>query len=162
MTHEYFSSAYQKGFQLTLRFLLSRGISHEIALDTAQAAWARGWEKRAQLQQPELLLTWTNTIALNIYRTLLRRESPSEPLPEIESAVSLNVAAIDVERILTYCKPKDRTVLENHYILGFKAREIAQLQGCSESAVRLRLLRARRKIQHHVIDLKRQAKAACA
>ena len=160
MTHEYFSTAYQKGFQLTLRFLLSRGISHEIALETAQAAWVKGWEKREQLQHPELLLTWTNTIALNIYRSLLRRESPSEPLPETESSVSLNVAAIDVERMLTYCKPNDRKVLENHYILGFKAREIAQMQGCSESAVRLRLLRARRKIQRHVIELKHQAKVA--
>jgi RNA polymerase sigma-70 factor (ECF subfamily) len=154
MTDDYFSAGYQKGFHLTVRFLLSRGLSYELALDTAQAAWTKSWEKREQLRQPALLLTWTNSIALNIYRSLLRRESPNEALPPLEASITLNVAAIDVERILNQCKPNDRTVIENHYIDGYKAREIAQLHGCSETAVRIRLLRARRKIQHQVLNPK--------
>ena len=154
ITNEYFATAYQKGFHLTVRFLLSRGLSYELALDTAQAAWTKGWEKRDQLRQPNLLLTWTNTIALNIYRSLLRRELPGEPLLQPEASTSLNVAAIDVARILTTCKPNDRRVLEDHYIDGYKAGEIAQLRGCSETAVRIRLLRARRKLQRHLINQK--------
>jgi len=152
MTSDSFGRAYQKGFHLTVRFLLSRGISYETALDTAQAAWTKSWEKRDQLRQPNLVLTWTNSIALNIYRSMLRRESPSELLPELEASTGLNLAAIDVERILTQCIPNDRAVIENHYIDGYKTREIAQLQGCSETAIRIRLLRARRKLQRHVIN----------
>jgi len=154
MTSDSFGRAYQKGFNLTVRFLLSRGISYETALDTAQAAWTKSWEKRDQLRQPKLVLTWTNSIALNIYRSMLRRESPGEPLPEREASTSLNLAAIDVERILNRCKPNDRAVIEDHYIDGYKAREIAQVQGCSETAVRIRIFRARRELQRQVITRK--------
>jgi RNA polymerase sigma-70 factor (ECF subfamily) len=154
ITDEYFSNAYKKGFHLTVRFLLSRGVSQEAALDTAQAAWTRGWERREQLRHPSLVLTWTNTIALNIYRTMLRRERQTEPLTEVEASTSLNFAAMDVERILKECKPNDRIVLEAHYLDGYKATEIAQLRGCSETAVRIRLLRARRKLQCNLISAK--------
>ncbi len=154
MTGETFGNAYQRGFPLTVKFLLSRGISYEAALDIAQAAWTRGWEKRKQLRQPNLVVTWTNSIALNLYRTILRREPPTEPIEELQRSTSLNVAAIDVEKILTQCKPKDRTVLEEHYIDGYKTGEIAQLRGCSETAVRIRLLRARRKIQRLIVTAK--------
>jgi len=154
ITDECFSIGYQKGFPLTVRFLLSRGLSYELALETAQAAWTKGWEKRAQLRQPALLLTWTNTIALNIYRSSLRRESQDETLPPPAASISLDVSAIDVERILTRCKPTDRKLIRNHYINGYKAREIAQLDGCSETAVRIRLYRARRKLQHQLLKPK--------
>lgn len=154
MTSDYFSSAYQRGFHLTVRFLLSRGITYEMALDTAQTAWTKSWEKREQLRQPSLLLTWTNSIALNVYRSMLRRESASDLLPEPEASISQNLAAIDVERILTQCKPNDRTVIENHYIDGYKTWEIARLHGCSETAVRIRLHRARRKLQSQVVNPK--------
>ncbi len=108
-------------------------------MPAAQAAWTRSWEKRDQLRQPNLVLTWTNSIALNIYRCMLRRESPSEPPPKLEAPTSLNLAAIDVERILDRCKPNDRAVIEDHYLDGYKAREIAQVQGCSETAIRKRV-----------------------
>ncbi len=154
MTSDFFARAYQKGFYLTVRFLLSRGVAYETALDTAQAAWAKSWEKRDQLRQPNLVLTWTNSIALNIYRGMLRRESPGEVLPAAEASTTLNLAAIDVERILTQCKPNDRAVIENHYIDGYKVREIAQVQGCSETAIRIRLFRARKELQRQVIHRK--------
>jgi RNA polymerase sigma-70 factor (ECF subfamily) len=151
MTEDYFGKAYQKGFNMTVRFLLSRGLSYEGALDTAQAAWTKGWERRDQLRQPALVLTWTNSIALNIYRSMLRRERQHEGLLQPEEPITnLNVAAIDVERILQECRPSDRIVLEGHYLDGYRVREIAQLQGCSETAIRIRLFRARKKMQHLV------------
>jgi RNA polymerase sigma-70 factor, ECF subfamily len=159
---ESFSNAYRKGFHLTVRFLLSRGVSNEVAWDTAQAAWTKGWERREQLRQPDLVLTWTNSIALNIYRTMLRHERQTAPLADVEASTSLNVAAIDVERILRECKPKDRIVLEEHYIAGYKTTEIAQLQGCSATTVRIRLHRARRKIQHELTRAKPQRVLALA
>jgi RNA polymerase sigma factor (sigma-70 family) len=151
ITDECFSIGYEKGFPLTVRFLLARGLSYELALETAQAAWTKGWEKRAQLRQPALLLTWTNTIALNIYRTSLRRELQNETLPPPATSVSLDVSAIDVERILTQCKPNDGKIIRKHYIDGYKPQEIAHLYGCTETAIRIRLYRARRKLQHQVL-----------
>jgi RNA polymerase sigma factor (sigma-70 family) len=154
LTNESFGNAYQKGFPLTVRFLLSRGLTYEVALDTAQAAWTKGWERREQLRQPNCVLTWTNSIALNIYRTMCRRERPIEPLAEVAASTSLNVAAIDVERILKECQPNDRVLLEEHYIDGYKTTEIARLEGCSEMAVRIRLFRARRKIRRDFVIAK--------
>lgn len=150
MTNEEYGRAYQKGFNLTVRFLVSRGLSYDSALDTAQAAWAKGWERREQLRDPGLVLTWTNSIALNIHRTYLRREPQTQTLPDLQAPPRMNVAAIDVKRILNSCKPNDRAVLEGHYIEGFKVQEIARQYGWSETAVRIRLLRARRSVERRL------------
>jgi RNA polymerase sigma-70 factor, ECF subfamily len=150
MTNEEYGKAYQRGFNLTVRFLVSRGLSYDAALDTAQAAWTKGWERREQLRDPNLVLTWTNSIALNIHRTYLRREPQTQILPELQVPPRMNVAAIDVRRILSDCKPNDRIVLEGHYIQGYKVQEIAQQHGWSETAVRIRLLRARRSVERRL------------
>jgi len=150
MTTEEYGKAYQRGFNLTVRFLVSRGLSYDAALDTAQAAWAKGWERREQLRDPNLVLTWTNSIALNIHRTFLRREPQTQTLPELQAPPRMNVAAIDVKRILNECKPNDRVVLEGHYIEGYKVQEIARQHGWSETAVRIRLLRARRSVERRL------------
>ncbi len=146
MTREEYGSAYQGGFPLTVRFLISRGLSYDSALDTAQSAWMKGWEHLSQLRDPGLVLTWTNSIAINIHRSYLRREPQTQSLPELVAPPRLNLAAIDAGRILDECRPNDRAVLEGHYIEGFKVQEIAARHGWSETAVRIRLLRARRSV----------------
>src|SRR3954447_20967456 len=150
MTNEEYGRAYQKGFSLTVRFLVSRGLSYDAALDTAQAAWAKGWERREQLRDPSLVLTWTNSIALNIHRPYLRREPQTQALPELQAPPRMNVAAIDVKRILKECKPNDQVVLEGHYIEGYKVQEIARQHGWSQTAVRIRLLRAPRSVERRL------------
>jgi RNA polymerase sigma factor (sigma-70 family) len=146
MTREEYAAAYQKGYGLTVRFLISRGLAWDTAQETAQAAWARGWERREQLRDPRMVLTWMNSIALNIHRSFLRREPLQHALPEIPTPPRVNLAAIDVQRILQCCRKKDRIVLERHYLEGFKVREIATEHGWTETAVRIRLLRARRSV----------------
>jgi RNA polymerase sigma factor (sigma-70 family) len=146
MTREEYGSAYQGGFPLTVRFLISRGLSYDSALDTAQAAWLKGWEHLAQLRDPSLVLTWTNSIAINIHRSYLRREPQTQTLPELVAPPRMNVASIDANRILKECRPNDRAVLEGHYIEGYKVQEIAARHGWTETAVRIRLLRARRSV----------------
>ncbi len=146
MTREEYGSAYQRGFPLTVRFLISRGLAYDSALDTAQAAWTKGWEHLTQLRDPSLVLTWTNSIALNIHRSYLRREPQTQKLPDLVAPPRMNLAAIDAGRILDNCRPNDRVVLEGHYIEGYKVQEIAERHGWTETAVRIRLLRARRSV----------------
>lgn len=148
LTDQDFAHAYERGFQKTVRFLASRGIERDGALDVAQGAWTKAWERRTQLRNPSFLLTWVNSIALNIYRTGLRREPRTDELPDLPALVSdMDGAAIDAERILSECKPSDRIVLEAHYICGYKLEEIAKQNNWSETAARIRLLRARRKMR---------------
>jgi RNA polymerase sigma factor (sigma-70 family) len=149
MTREEYASAYLSGYTSTARWLASRGLSGDTALETAQAAWARGWERLAQLRDSKTVLTWVNTIALNLYRTSLRHpifEQLAETLPLPSTQPTAHLAAIDVDRILSGCKSTDRVVLQRRYIEGYRIREIARAHGCSEGAVRIRLLRARRSL----------------
>jgi len=143
MTHEGFGEAYQRGFDLTLRFLRSRGVPRESAREVTQAAWVKGWERLGQLRDDELLFTWVNTIALNAYRRVRRQEGALNALPDIGVQPGINLAAIDMARILRICGPGDRKLLEQQ-MTGLTPREIAKMRGIPESAIRIRLLRARR------------------
>jgi RNA polymerase sigma factor (sigma-70 family) len=148
MTKEEYGSAYEKGY--TTRFLVSRGLSGDCAQETAQAAWVRGWEKCGQLRDPKMVLTWTTTIALNLYRTGMRHEPFLQELPEIVAPHKTNLAVIDLQRVLKTCKKDERMVLQRHYLEGYRVREIALANGCSDTAVRIRLLRARRAVAKKV------------
>jgi RNA polymerase sigma factor (sigma-70 family) len=155
MTTEEYGSAYKKGYIRTVRFLVKRGLSWDCAQETAQAAWVKGWEKVSQLRNSKMVMTWTNTIALNLYRSSLRREPFLQELPDLPAPCETNLAAIDVQRLLKTCKDGDRLVLQRHYLEGYKAREIACALGWSETAVRLRLLRARRAVAKRLVDISR-------
>jgi len=144
VSREEYGCAYQRCFPLTVRFLGSKGLSSDIATEIAQSAWTRGWECRRQLRDSAYLLTWVNSIALNAYRGLLRREQKFQPLPEMSVAPRLDLAAADIARILDACRPMDRTILRQHHLEERPIQEIANEYGCSETAIRIRLLRARR------------------
>jgi DNA-directed RNA polymerase specialized sigma24 family protein len=90
-----------------------------------------------------MVLTWVNTIALNVHRQLQRREPAWQDLPEIGTKPRVNLAAIDLARIFKICGPGDRAYL-NYQLHGLSPSEIARLRGVPESAIRVRLLRARR------------------
>jgi DNA-directed RNA polymerase specialized sigma24 family protein len=147
MTREGYGQAYQKGFELTVRFLLSRGAWRDHACEVAQAAWARGWERLDQLRNESLVLTWVNTIALNLHRSVLRREPPNQLSAELSGAADgVNLAAIDVARIFALCRPQQRDLLEQ-YMNGATTKEIAERHGVSETAIRIRMLRTRRQVR---------------
>jgi DNA-directed RNA polymerase specialized sigma24 family protein len=163
MTRDGFGLAYQKGFDLTVRFLLSRGAQREHAMEVAQGAWARGWERLHQLRDDSMVITWVNTIALNAFRRVMRREAPSQELPEIVSPHGIDMAAIDVHRILNYCRPSERILFEQQ-MYGATTEEIARKQGVTETAIRIRLLRARRatrsRLEKRAIELQNRAAQA--
>jgi RNA polymerase sigma-70 factor (ECF subfamily) len=151
MTRETYGQAYQKGFNLTVRFLLSRGVRRDVADEAAQAAWVKGWERLEQLRNESLVVTWVNSIALNVYRRLLRRENTQAARSTLhEKTVSIDIAAIDVARILEFCRPSDRRLLEQQYVRGVTTGEIAREYGVTETAIRIRLLRARRDARSQV------------
>lgn len=143
MTREGYGQAYQRGFDLTLRFLLARGVPRDPAREVTQAAWAQGWERLGQLRNESMVVTWVNAIALNVYRRVRRSEGAGRAVPDPGTWPGVNLAAIDMARILRVCHPADRALLEQQ-MTGLTAREIARMRGIPESAIRIRLLRARR------------------
>src|ERR1700739_299643 len=140
MTVEAYGQAYQKGFDRTIRLLLSRGAKSESAREAAQAAWAKGWERIDQFRNESVVTTWVNTIALNCYRSFIRIKNHQLPLTEVPTAGDVNLNAIDLERFLAWCRPRDRQLFED-YLEGYPIEEIAHRQGISYTAARIRLLR---------------------
>jgi len=144
MTSEEYAQAYQDGIKLTFRFLLSRGVGPDSAEEISQAAWFRGWERLGQLRNDDQVSTWINTIALNLYRRAIRVERRLQCLKDpLFAKTTMNWAAIDVSRILGFCRLPDRQLLEAQ-MRGNTAQEIAHQRGVSQTAIRIRLLRARR------------------
>jgi DNA-directed RNA polymerase specialized sigma24 family protein len=90
-----------------------------------------------------MVVTWVNTIALNAYRRAMRREAPKQELTETVSPRGVDFAAIDVHRILDHCRPSERMLFEQQ-MRGVTTEEMARSQGVSATAIRIRLLRARR------------------
>jgi DNA-directed RNA polymerase specialized sigma24 family protein len=151
LTADEFGQAYESGFSRTVRFLIARGAQRDTAMEAAQAGWARGWEYLAQLRDERLLLTWINSIAINVYRRRRQKELPLAPLTEIPAPASVNLAKIDARRALQLCRPGERVLLEQ-YMQGFTAEDIASTEGVSHTAIRLRLLRARRAVRRNLQD----------
>src|ERR1041385_3255466 len=119
MTREEFGNMYEMAYVRTVRFLLSKGACSTTAVDIAQSAWTRGWERLSQLRDPTMLLTWINTIALNDYRRHLTREATLNRAragelhrPILHAVGQTSLAAIDISRVLAACTPGDRRLLE--------------------------------------------------
>ena len=143
MTSSDYGQAYQTGFKRTVRFLISKGVIRELAEEVAQAAWTRGWERLAQLRNELSVSTWVNMIAFNLYRRGTYSDRRQQPLVDISCESNANEAAIDLASLLRSCSPSDQALLQ-HQLEGLTAGEIAQEVGATETAVRIRLMRARR------------------
>lgn len=156
MTTEKYAQAYQRGFDYTVRLLVARGAQSETAREAAQAAWVRGWERLGQLRNESMVNAWVNTIALNFLRRTLRNESSLQMLTERPSANGIDLAAIDLARILSFCRPHERDLLEK-YLQGMTMAELAQENGVSETAIRIRIMRARRAARYRAEDRAVQA-----
>ena len=149
MTAYMYGQAYQAGFDRTVRFLISRGAAGDGAVEAAQAAWARGWERLHQLRDDKMLLTWINSIALNAYRSLLRRERLIVPLRERHSEFEIDLSPIYIQSVLKLCGRRERRLLEMQ-MQGITTEEMAGERGVSKTAMRIRLMRARRSLRQRI------------
>lgn len=139
-----FTVVYEVGMPRTIRFLLSMGFGQDVASDLAQGAWMRAWERLSQLRNESNILSWVNRIALNEARRNLRYAKRYVAFEGFhQQTTTLNVAAIDVAKVLERCQPEDREILEAQ-LDGTSGFEFAEKKGISETAMRLRNLRARR------------------
>jgi RNA polymerase sigma factor (sigma-70 family) len=89
-----------------------------------------------------------NSIALNLGRTLCRRAARLQELPEIPVAATEDtLAAVDVHQKLKECPPRERALLEKRYLEERELSELAEEEGCTNQAMRIRLYRARQTLR---------------
>ncbi len=147
ITQKEYGLAYEDGRRQTINFLLSRGLREDEAKEKAQAAWVKGWERRYQLKDKQKALSWINTIALNLYRSGIRKDSQFDLIGEIPVPSKINIGAIDMERMLNECRGNEREILKLRYFHGYEIKDLAGRYRCTETAVRVKLLRARRSLR---------------
>jgi hypothetical protein len=82
----------------------------------------------------------------------MRSENHQMPLTGLHTTADVNLEAID-ERFFVWWRPSDRRLFED-YLQGYPIEEIARMQGISYTAVRIRLLRARRSVQSRIKERK--------
>ncbi len=149
ITEEAYAEAYQTGIIRTRRWLISRGLSWDLAHEVAQEAWVRGWEHRSRLRNSAHLPAWVNSIAINFYRT--KQRHPFEALPQDLSVRHPLSEQVEASQLLASCSILERKLLEWYYYDGYDHAEIARRLGGSKSGsdqfVRIRLSRLRRKLQ---------------
>ncbi len=146
-----------------VRGVLARSADVE---DIAQEVFLRAYRSLGQIEAGSRLAPWLVRIAVNLCYDHLRRlrrrgeRSFSELGPQEAGVVDTllhdeaALHAVDrlflrevAEKLVGQLAPQDRAVLLLKEREGMDTREVARVLGCSETAVRLRLFRARRALR---------------
>lgn len=152
MTKESFATAYERGFRTTICVLTSRGASPEWAEEAAQAAWAKGWEARNQLRDPNRIVPWVNTIAVNHVSSVRRRDrhhGSEDLLADLQQQPTIQTE-IEARQLLRLCAKRDRALLADHYLSGLQISAIAERYGLTAVGARVRLHRATRALRRAI------------
>lgn len=154
---------YSRQVLRVIRGVLARSSEVE---DIAQEVFLRAYRSLGQVQAGSRLGPWLVRIAVNLCydhlrRLRRRRERTFSELTERETMAldtllkdETALTQIDrlslrdlAERLVGQLAPQDRAVLLLKEREGMETGEIARALGCSETAVRLRLFRARRALR---------------
>lgn len=127
--------------------------NHHDAEDVTQETFLRAFRSVEQLRQEDRLTSWLYSIASNLCLDHLRRKRRLWwlPLPEREDVAVVTatdeISSVEsndlVHRALRALPPKDALCLVLRTAEGFSCSEVAEIMGCSESAIWSRLARAR-------------------
>lgn len=140
-----YAKAFVLGYSATRRFLLAHGAPVQDAEEIAQAAWARGWEYRAQLRDPGMVGFWVNSIARNLFRARFRGPL-TIPVDGLNASYTMDLEALELRRLLDRCSRRDRMLLKQT-LEGYSAEEIARTAGITSTGIRVRLLRLRQSLR---------------
>lgn len=128
--------------------------NHHDAEDVVQETFLRAFRSLGQLREEGKLTSWLYSIASNLCLDFIRRRrrlwwlplsSGVSALPELDSPDVQSTVEDShlVQAALRELPPKDALCLLLRTVEGFSCAEVAEIMGCSESAVWSRLARAR-------------------
>ena len=135
-----------------------------IAEEITQDTFLKVHQKLSTLKNPNQFAGWLYVIATNQCRAWLRKKRiETEPLEETDvekideaysryvaeerSRVTIETQREVVKKLLSKLKESERTVLTLHYFGEMTVEEISRFLGVSASAIKLRLHRARQRLQ---------------
>ncbi len=146
--------------------LIACGVrSDETARDLAQEVALRAWRRLATLEDPRSFTAWVRRIAANAARDHLRRVAVRRE-EELEQALELagdDDPHADAERraelrlMLAALEDEDAEVVELLVARadGISVETLAVRVGLSEGALKMRLMRARKRLRERLEELRR-------
>ncbi|MBC9723876.1 SigE family RNA polymerase sigma factor [Streptomyces sp. TRM68367] len=126
------------------------------AEDAVQEAYARAWPRWEQLVAEGDPTPWVRTVALRLAvsswrrtRNRVRAHFRHGPPPDLPGLAPDHVALVAA---LRHLNPEQRRAVVLHHLLDLPVEEVARQTGSTSTAVRSRLMRARRVLSAHLTD----------
>ncbi|MGX9901689.1 RNA polymerase sigma factor [Arthrobacter sp. SA17] len=130
---------YPRVYMFVQRRVNDPELAQELAADVFRIAWQK---------QDDAAVTWLLTVARNLvgnaYRSRERQQALQDKLKQnAHRRYEADDANASVQEALDAMREKDRDILQLAYWDALTVAEIAAVLGCSESAAKVRLHRAR-------------------
>ncbi len=160
---EIYRRYYQKVYQYCFTILKNKDTAGDLAQDTFE----RVVSHLSKLKNSDTFVSWLFHIARNLCLDHLRKQS-KQKAEQLEEVLELADEIIDLEEVearehqlalmevlINELNHEDRAMLQLKYIDSVKIKDIQLQFGLSESAIKMRLARARKKVSrlyHQRID----------
>ncbi|MCO6488190.1 MAG: RNA polymerase sigma factor [Phaeodactylibacter sp.] len=163
-----FGELYQRHYSRLYHYCYTIVHNAEEAADLTQDTFAKAAEKIQHLKSPALFASWLFRIAHNrcIDRSKDRQRCHTVPADgpfqladiefDLDAALAKEDAISRITLLMQELSPEARTILLAKYCEGRSIQELTQLWGISESAVKMRLARAR----HRMLALYQRSRIA--
>ena len=116
--------------------------------DAIQDTFCRYLEKKPKFRDEEHEKAWLIKVATNICRDMIRFRvrHPKVSIDEVENTL---VAPEQKEILKEFLElpVRQKTVICLHYVEGYQIKEIADILGITQSAVKVRLMRGRKQMR---------------
>lgn len=121
--------------------------------DAVQDAIFKAWQKRHTLRNEEFFKTWLIRILINVCHDMQKSQKRCQPVETVPEPAHHNNSRIEELRdALMTIDEKLRMPVLLHYIDGYSIREVSRMLCVTENAVKLRLLRGRRKLREQLSE----------
>ncbi len=132
----------------------------EDCADAIQEAIVKAFAKRETIREEAYARTWLIRIVINECMDIFRKRAKLLPFPEegIPEAAALESDYSDLYEAIDRLSPEERLTLGLYYREGYSTKEIAGMTGLSESAVKSRLSRARKRLKAYLGGKKAEGK----
>ena len=163
-----FRRLYEANYGSVLAYALRRSADHPDALDVVAETFTIAWRRLAEVPEAEAALPWLYGVARRVLANQRRGNRrrldlasrllahPPDPV-EIESRVVADEDRRAVMAALGRLRGADREILRLAAWEELSHREIAQVVGCSEASVAVRLHRARHRLGREIQKDERRA-----
>lgn len=146
---------YTEDYDRIRRYIANMVRDRADADDLTQETFLRAHSRQETLRDPKSARSWLYRIATNVCLDRLRQREPNAALDAEPASVSPSVqdrteraeTSACVQRCLDFLPDHYRSVILLFEAHGLTAPEIATLLGITKGAVKIRLHRARRKLQ---------------